>query len=432
MSTHVSIRVNGKKAGNLYVDDASELFAKFDPKTFADEVAKKAKEHPGRPDSMVDGFLNVNTNKKVITINGTALWMDWKEIKQKLAKLREEGWDIDINELEEGKVPDLTKDNIEGVIKTLLEMKDKFIIKEDVDATIKAEGKEIAIVAVPGGYQITVLEVGEQLPAPEPATPPAPAEPEKKEEEPIESARTDKGVDEKKKPFSELTVEEKNKLLTALQNRYSKGGIKSFDEADVKEFYETGKLAEYEPKEECVTSEGKVPDVASANQEGIIKDLLEKHGLKEDAAPVTGEQTKHDEQPVVAEAVAEVGKTYKVTKKMDVPYFRWEFPSNLGEMSIGDVAEAAADIETLMPGSPRSVQVLDVTGIDKCKDGEVVLAAQNLSDDGDRYQPSSKHLYIIPMEVFKKSTAVVKAASEENVVSEEEVRESVRIMKGLR
>jgi hypothetical protein len=80
------------------------------------------------------------------------------------------------------------------------------------------------------------------------------------------------------------------------------------------------------------------------------------------------------------------GLTYKVIKPLKADYFRWDL-------------DTPAGTETLQPDFYLDVINDDVDGM--------VSAAQNLSHEGERYQPSSKHLYLIDPGKFEKCTQLV-------------------------
>jgi len=117
------------------------------------------------------------------------------------------------------------------------------------------------------------------------------------------------------------------------------------------------------------------------------------------------EYFKRRKNESVSEAVdkIEIGKLYHIVKPLEVLYFKWKYPS-IEEKNIGQLREECEDVETL--GIPDTVSYLYVNDIVAGKDGEYVLAAENLTE-GEKIQPSSKHLYVIPIEVLKDSVKLV-------------------------
>ena len=86
------------------------------------------------------------------------------------------------------------------------------------------------------------------------------------------------------------------------------------------------------------------------------------------------------------------GLTCKVVKPLEADYFRWDL-------------DTPAGTETLKPGF-----YLDVIDAEKFIEGtekDLVFAAQNLSHEGERFQPSDKHLYLIDPDLFEECTTVV-------------------------
>lgn len=88
------------------------------------------------------------------------------------------------------------------------------------------------------------------------------------------------------------------------------------------------------------------------------------------------------------------GRTYKVIRPFEAEYFRWSY-------------ENSAGMETLNPGF-----YLDVIGLTDDWPRQKVQVAQNLSHEGERYQPSSKHFYLVDEEVFEDNTYPVENQGE--------------------
>ena len=134
-----------------------------------------------------------------------------------------------------------------------------------------------------------------------------------------------------------------------------------------------------------------VEDFAEADN--LIQDLIKK-GLRVKRVASLNKQSQ------------QVGKVYKLIKSCEVPYFRWEYPPNVLDLTWDQILDAASDIESLITESDDTVQYVAVTGIG----GSYVFASQNLAEeDLSYYQPSSKHIYIIPNEVFADCFSLVKS-----------------------
>jgi len=96
MTTHVGVvvRTSDDKVlkKTFYVDDFSEIFAKF--KDERDFLRRFRTTREGRPWDWIDGYTVIDFKGKLMTTFKNALWWDWQEVIDKMTVMKERGWKI--------------------------------------------------------------------------------------------------------------------------------------------------------------------------------------------------------------------------------------------------------------------------------------------------------------------------------------------------